>query len=122
MVLLFVQAVFNALFAGLLLAELANAAEHGQTVLNAGLVRFGVGLSFVTAGAQLICAILILRRIPWSRPLAIGVEVITIGSGIIALVNNGASPQFFTGLGLPVLALVYLMNHEFTGWFTQDRR
>ena len=117
-VLMFFQAFFN--FGGglLLQSELSDALGHGQEVVNEGFVRFIIGLSFVLCVVQLICGLLIPRRIPWTRSMAIVVELVTIGCAIIGAVNNASVLLIFSAV-LPVLALRFLFTREVAEWFGQ---
>lgn len=120
-VLMYLQALFNFVGGLLMQSELDNALRHNFTVLNEGFVKTTIVLAFVICLPQLICGLLIPRRIPWTRELAITVELITIAFALFATFETGTYTQALAVL-LPSLALRRLLTPEFAGWFRPQGR
>lgn len=90
------QTLGNGLGALVLLAEAQSRVDHGQD--GAGTLRmFGV-ISVVVAVLLAVCAVMAIRGAAWVWPLAIGLEVITVLSGLFALLSAGAP-----GAGIGIL-------------------
>lgn len=110
----YVQVVINALFGVLIQVEISEAAEHGQELAHATLVYFAEYLSFATAVALLVGAVVVTRGVEWGRIVLVIVEAIAIVSGVITLFNG--SPQAVIGLVLAGLVIKTLLEDNVKAW------
>lgn len=116
-VLLFVQAFFNAAAGLFLLVEISDRLDHGQEVTTWDHV-LGWG-SVVAAAVFALGAVLLLRGVDVMRLLVALLEVLAIISGFMSLMLGAF--QAVIGLAVAVIVLVTLFNRETTNWFTRVR-
>ncbi|MEU6642758.1 hypothetical protein ABZ863_09415 [Saccharomonospora sp. NPDC046836] len=90
----------------------AEAAEHGRS---AALLQYLLGYgSLAIAVVVIVSAVLLGRRVPGARAVVTVLEVLTVISGVVALVQG--SPQGIVGISLAVLVIVHLFRPDVNAW------
>lgn len=110
------QILANAFVGFVVLTDIQDAESHGQDVEGAGLAYFATFLSFVAAALLLLCVVMTFQRRAWVRPTIIGVEVVSILSGVIALLGSGQITAV-TGIVLAIAVISTLNRDEVRAWY-----
>jgi hypothetical protein len=110
---LFVQIILN-VFGGTVLLY----AISGQQ--DVGLLYFVVWFSLLASAVLAVSALFLVLRNPWARYPVIGVEALSMASGLVALVTSGA-PTGITNVALGVAVISMLYRPDVRAWLTDVR-
>jgi hypothetical protein len=110
---LFVQIILN-VFGGTVLLY----AISGRP--GAGLLYFVVWFSLLASAVLAVSALFLVLRNPWARYPVIGVEVLSMVSGLVALVTSGA-PTGVTNIALGFAVISMLYRPEVRCWLADVR-
>ncbi|WP_327694684.1 hypothetical protein [Streptomyces sp. NBC_00459] len=111
-----VQAVLSLVAGFLLLAVVDDAVDHGQED-GAGLLRFVAVLTLLIAGALLLCGVFAGTRANGIRVTIIAIEVLSLVSGLVGLLNGGGIS--IAGILLALVVLRGACSAEARNWFDQ---
>lgn len=112
LVLVTLQVLSNVVLGGMLLYFAAEEAEHGR---EAPTLQYVLAVVSLVVGLIAIgCAVALVRRAEWARPVLTVLEGLTIVSGLATLVQG--APQGVMGIVLSVLVIVQLFRAEVTEW------
>ncbi|WP_199434189.1 hypothetical protein [Qaidamihabitans albus] len=106
------QVLSNGAMGVLLLYFAAEDAEHGRSVpgLQYVLAYVSVAVAVVLIG----CAVLLGRRVPGARIVVAVLEVLTVISGLLAVVQGAV--QGVVGIVLAVLVIAHLFRADVSAW------
>lgn len=106
------QVLSNGAIGVMLLYFAAEDAEHGRSVpaLQYVLAYVSVAVAVILIG----CAVLLGRRVAWARAAVTALEVLTVISGLLALVQGAV--QGLVGMMLAVLVIVHLFRADVSAW------
>jgi hypothetical protein len=110
---LFVQIILN-VFGGTVLLY----AISGRP--GAGLIYFVVWFSLLASAVLAVSALFLVLRNPWARYPVIGVEALSMVSGLVALVTSGA-PTGVTNIALGFAVISLLYRPEVRCWLADVR-
>jgi hypothetical protein len=105
---LFVQIILN-VFGGTVLLY-AISGRPGS-----GLLYFVVWFSLLASAVLAVSALFLVLRNPWARYPVIGIEALSMASGLVALVTSGA-PTGITNVALGFAVIAMLCRPEVRDW------
>lgn len=105
---LFVQIILNVVGATVLLYAISGRPDSG-------LLYFVVWFSLLASVVLAVSALFLVLRNPWARYPVIGIEALTMVSGVVALVTSGA-PTGITNIALGFAVISLLCQPEVRGW------
>jgi hypothetical protein len=108
---LFVQIILNVFGAAVLLYAISGRPD-------AGLLHFVVWFSLLASVVLAVSSLFLVLRNPWARYPVIGIEVLSMVSGLVALVTSGG-PAGFTNIALGFAVIAMLYRPEVRRWFTE---
>jgi hypothetical protein len=98
---LFVQIILNVFGATVLLYAIGDRP-------NAGLLHFVVWFSLLASVVLAVSTLFLVLRSPWARYPVIGIEALTMASGLVALVTSGSLTGVTNiALGFAVISMLY---------------
>jgi hypothetical protein len=110
---LFVQIILNVFGGAVLLYAISG--EEGV-----GLLYFVVWFSLLASAVLAVSALFLVRRNPWARYPVIGVEALSMASGLVAVVTSGAVTGI-TNIALGVAVISMLYRPDVRAWLTDVR-
>jgi inner membrane protein involved in colicin E2 resistance len=111
-VILWIQVAATGLLLVLQYVELASIEQHGEQVSSIG--HFEIIENPIVFVIAVVAAIFVTSRRPWSRPLAIIVEMLAIINGIINVVSGLVAG--IAAIGLAISVIMLLSRAEVSDW------
>jgi hypothetical protein len=110
---LFVQIILNVFGGTVLLYAISGLPDSA-------LLYFVVWFSLLASVVLAVSALFLVLRNSWARYPVIGVEALTMASGVAALVTSGA-PTGITNIALGFAVISMLYQPQVRGWFADLR-
>jgi len=110
---LFVQIILN-VFGGTVLLYAISGRPGG------GLLYFVVWFSLLASAVLAVSALFLVLRNPWARYPVIGIEALSMASGLVSLVTSG-SPAGVTNVALGFAVISMLCRPEVRAWLADVR-
>lgn len=110
---LFVQIILNVVGGSALLYALSD-------MTDAGLLYFVVWFSLLASAVLAVSALMLVLRYPWARYPVVGIEVLAMASGLVALATSGTSTGI-TNLAFGCAVITMLNRAEVREWLTDVR-
>lgn len=118
------QAVLGIAGGGFLLYLLGLSEANRDDTAGYGSLRALSVVSMVLAALVLVCAVQLLRRLPWVRVTTLVLESITVLSGLVGLVSSLSSgspgPMTIVSVALGAAVIVPLRRRDVREWFAWD--
>ncbi len=106
---------------GVLVLYLLGLSEDGGDTTGYGALRALTVLSTALSGLLLVCAVRLLRRLPWVRVTTLVIEGITVVSGLVGLVSavsgGQVGPMTVVPIALGAAVIVPLLSRDVSEWF-----
>lgn len=110
---LFVQIILNVVGGAALLYTISG--RQGLELLH-----FVVWFSLLASAVLAVSALFLVRRNQWARYPVIGIEALTMASGLVALLTSG-TPTGITNIAFGFAVLVMLHRPEVRAWLADVR-
>ncbi|TDV38622.1 hypothetical protein [Actinophytocola oryzae] len=110
---LFTQIILNVFGGSVLLYTISTRAD-------AGLLYFVVWFSLLASAVLAVSALFLVLRNAWARYPVVGIEALTMASGLVALATSG-TPTGITNVALGFAVIAMLYRPEVRTWLADVR-